>query len=206
LHKFLYLTQKLTLTRLNLLCKCHTCGICLLAQVEMSVFTKTTGPHPACQLMGTGGCLPGIKQSAHDTRHSLQSSASVMNMWICTFTPTYASLTCCLFIHINSFRFTYWMTNQYLNIPHPRRSLFNEWTAIKNRMFYIRVSTVSFLDSAVFNWSYMSEFSDVSNRPTVLTFDMFFRNFTKFLTNCMASHFRIHYYLFASVKTSCFTF
>ena len=62
--------------------KRHTCGICLSAQVEIPVFTRTTGPHPFCQLMGTGGYLPGIKQSAHETHHSHSSSAS---LWICAF-------------------------------------------------------------------------------------------------------------------------
>jgi hypothetical protein len=46
--------------------KCHLCGICLSAQVEIPAFTRTTGPHPVCQLIDTGGCLPGIKQSAHE--------------------------------------------------------------------------------------------------------------------------------------------
>jgi hypothetical protein len=131
--------------------KCHTCGICLSALVEIPVFTRTAGPHPVCQLMGTGGCLPGIEQSAHETRHSPPSGASITNMWICTFTPTCASLTWCLFTHMNNFSVTYWMMKQYLNMPHPRRSLFNKWTSINNTMFYARISTVSFLDKAVFN-------------------------------------------------------
>jgi len=49
--------------------KCHTCGICLSAQVEIPVFTRTAGPHPVCQLRGTGACPPGIQQSAHETHH-----------------------------------------------------------------------------------------------------------------------------------------
>jgi hypothetical protein len=114
--------------------KCHTCGICLSAQLEISIFTRTAGPHPVCQLMGTDGCHPVIQQSAHETHHSPPSGASITNMWICTFTPTYASLTWCLFTHTNDFSFTYWMMKQCLNMPHPRCSLFKEWTSIKNTM------------------------------------------------------------------------
>ena len=107
--------------------------------------------------MGTGGSPTGYSSQHMKITTHLHLVLVLTNMWICTFKPTYTSLTWCLFTHTNKFSFTYWMMKQYLNIPHPRYSLFNKWTSIKNTMFYARINTVSFLDRAVFNLTYVSE-------------------------------------------------